>query len=246
MNSVGTFNSSVYNRGAWIMDPSTNVFYGDYTVASNGYITMTQGDVSLFKSNFVNVSRRTNDYNTLAGKFVMDGLSTQQFYVAGINLGGYNSSQQPSNEVYFTNGFGQIFSTNSFLFGTADSIYGYSNNFALGTLALSSFSTTVLMDAFGTVGTDDGKVAGLYLSTLTLNPGSLLVISNNVELYFKNTNGITGISLGTLNPGDNVLLLDGSSFHQLNVVPEPSILMLMTIGAFGIVWHRRRKARVRS
>ena len=60
------------------------------------------------KSNFVNVSSLSNQYNTLNGKFVMNGQGTQQFYVAGLNLGGFASSAQPSNETYFSNGSGTV------------------------------------------------------------------------------------------------------------------------------------------
>jgi hypothetical protein len=202
---------------------------------------MASGDVYEFQSNFVNVSTLSNQYNTLNGKFVMNGQGTQQFYVAGINLGGFRSSLQSSNETYFTTG-GGTFSTNSFSFARGDSAFGYSNNFALGTLELSDLSTTVLASTYD-VFDNSNLVAGLYLNTLTLDPGSLLIISNNVELYFQNTNGVTGIGFGTLGAGDNVLLLDGSSFHQLTMVPEPSVLMLMTIGAVSITYYRRRRGR---
>ncbi len=242
INSVGTFNSAVVNKGAWVMDPSTNVFLSDYTVATNGYVSMAAGDVSIFKSNFVNVSTLSNQYNTVNGKFVMAGQGTQQFYVAGVNLGGYGSSLQSSNEQFFTTGSG-TFSTNSFLFGVGEPAFGYSNNFALGALELSDLSTTVVMDAFGTVGTNDGLVAGLYLNNLTLDPGSLLIISNNVELYFQSTNGVTGVGLGVLGAGDNILILNGGSFHQLTAIPEPSILMLLTVGAFAILKYRRWSGR---
>jgi len=243
VNSLGTFNNAVVNQGAWISDPSTNMFLGTYTVATNGYINMAAGDVYMFQSNFVNVSSLSNQYNTLNGKFVMNGQGTQQFYVAGLNLGGFASSIQPSNETYFSNGSG-TFSTNSFAFARGDAAFGYSNNFALGTLELSDLSTTVLMDTYGTVGSNDNQVAGLYLNTLTLDPGSLLIISNNVELYFETTNGVTGVGYGTLGAGDDILMLDGSSFHQLTVVPEPSILMLFSVGTVAIVGYRRRKARL--
>jgi hypothetical protein len=242
VNSVGTFASAVVNQGAWISDPSTNVFLSTYTVATNGYISMANGDVYLFQSNFVNVSTLSNQYNTLNGKFVMNGQGTQQFYVAGVNLGGWASTAQPSNETYFSNGSGR-FSTNSFAFNRGDSAFGYSNNFALGTLELSDLSTTVLMDTYGTLDNNTNLVAGLYLNTLTLDPGSLLIISNNVELYFQTTNGVTGVGFGTLGAGDDVLLLNGSSFHQLTVVPEPSVLMLMAIGAASITYYRRRRGR---
>jgi hypothetical protein len=112
----------------------------------------------------------------------------------------------------------------------------------LGTLELSDLSTTVLASTYDVF---DGSnlVAGLYLNTLTLDPGSLLIISNNVELYFQITNGV---GYGTLSTGDDILLLNGSSFHQLSVIPEPSILMLMCCGAFGIVGYRRRKAKLQA
>ncbi len=238
INSVGTFASAVVNQGAWVMDPSTNVFLSDYTVATNGYVSMAAGDVSIFKSNFVNVSALSNQYNTVNGKFVMGGQGTQQFFVAGINLGGAGSTVQSTNEQFFTTASG-TFSTNSFAFALNDSVLGYSNNFALGALELSGLSTTVLMDSFGTVGTNDGQVAGLYLNNLTLDPGSLLIISNNVELYFQSTNGVTGVGLGVLGAGDDILILNGGSFHQLTTIPEPSILMLLTVGAFAILKYRR-------
>jgi hypothetical protein len=244
LNSVGTFNSAVVNQGAWMMDPSTNVFYSDYSVTPTGYLTMDQGDVSIFKSNFFNSSSRSNLYDTLEGKFVFDGVGghTQIFSVAGINLGGYDSDLQPSNEIFFTTMAG-TFSTNSFAFHTAP-IFGYTNNFALGTLEIGGLNTTstlMLVDTFGLFEPTDGKVAGLYLDTLTINPGSLLIISNNVQLYFKRTNGVSSLSFGTWDGSSSVLLLDGASFHQINVVPEPSVLMLLVLGAVGIYYRRRRK-----
>src|SRR5258708_15742312 len=51
---------------------------------------------------------------------------------------------------------------------------GYSNNFALGDLTLgssTSTSTLELVDSFGLFQPTDGRVAGLYLDTLTINPG---------------------------------------------------------------------------
>lgn len=233
INSIGTFSGAVVNQGAWVMDPSTNVFLSDYTVATNGYITMTAGDVSIFKSNFVNRSYLTNAYDTLNGKFLMDGNGTQLFYVAGLDMLGTNVPP-----------IGTLSQTNAFGFANPnDVIRGYSNNFALGTLELANFSTTVLLDTFGTVNTNDDRVAGLYLDTLTLGANSLLIISNNVQLYFFNTNGVTGVSLGTLNPGDNVLILGNGSFHQFVTIPEPSILMLFIMGGMGINWYRRRQGK---
>src|SRR5205814_2379597 len=188
INIVSTFNSTVVNNGAWITDPTTNVFNSDLIVQTNGYIAAGAGDVYRFQSNFVNVSGRSNDFNTLNAKFAFDGTNTatssgytQQFFVAGLNMLGTNMIP-----------VGTSSQTNAFTGSSDTPIIGFSNNFALGTLQIGNTgtnSTLELYDAFGTVGADDGKVAGLYLDTLTLFGNSLLIISNNVEVYFKNTNG---------------------------------------------------------
>jgi hypothetical protein len=74
---------------------------------------------------------------------------------------------------------------------------------------------------------------------LILNPGSLLIISNNVELYFKNTNSFYNVQLGG-SASEGVLILGNGSYHHL-VVPEPSILMLFVLGGVGIYWRRRNR-----
>ncbi|MCG3149122.1 MAG: hypothetical protein PCFJNLEI_02581 [Verrucomicrobiae bacterium] len=253
LNSAGTFHSAVVNQGAWISDPTTLTFHGNLLVETNGFLAAGAGDVYRFRSNFVNISTRPNDFNTFGAQFVFDGGTnlltqssyTQQFYVAGLNLGGWQSTLQTSNEEFFTTMDG-TFSTNSFQFYGQDAIAGYSNNFALGELTLGNTGTNttlVLLDSFGTIGPDDGQVAGLYLNKLTLNSGSLLIISNNVQVYFRSTNGVTGVSFGTLNAGDNILLLDGASFHQLILVPEPSVLVLWCGGILTIWAARRRRVR---
>jgi hypothetical protein len=235
-SGVGTFNSSVVNENAWTMNPSTNIFNDTVTITSSGYLTMLAGSVNIFKSDFVNQSTQSNLYNTGQGKFLFDaGINvTQNFFVAGLDLGGYDG---------FPNGPLSVSNSWTSLDGV---LWGYTNNFALGTLEVGTNSSLVLQDTFGTVSGTDGKTAGLYVTSLILDSSSLLIVSNNVELYFRFTNGVTGVSFGpTLNPGDNVWVLDGGSFHQINVVPEPSVLMLLTIGASAIYWRRRRKQSLR-
>jgi hypothetical protein len=234
LNSVGTFSSRVVNEGAFKMDPSTVIFQSDLEISSSGTMTMTSGDTAIFRSNFVNRSTQETTYDTSAGKFRFDGSGghTQVFFVAGLDLGGTNATV-----------IGTPSQTNSFL-QLGVPVWGYSNNFALGTLEIGSANTTstlLLADTFLTIEPTDGAMAGLYIQQLIINPGSLLIISNNVELYYKQTNGVTGVSFDTLNPGDNVLILGNGSFHHIQSVPEPSVLMFLTIGGVAIYWYRRRR-----
>ncbi|NQU12372.1 autotransporter-associated beta strand repeat-containing protein [bacterium] len=238
--SEGIFSNNVVNQGRWTLDPSTNTYISNYEITSDGYLEMDRGSLAVFKSNVFNYSTQSNLYNTLAGKFQFDGSGdhTQQLFVAGLNLTGSATSSMPTNEVSFSNSFG-TFSTNTFTFYYYDPIWGFTNNFALGELEIGNDgtnSTLLLMDSF-----DDSIPAGLYLDTLTLNAGSLLIISNDVSVYFLSTNGITGVSFdpGSVG-GANVLLLNGGSFHQIAVIPEPSQLMLMALGVWAVWrWHRR-------
>jgi hypothetical protein len=201
---------------------------------------MAAGDVSIFKSGFYNTSIESNLYDTLSGKFLFDNTSiVQTMQVAGLNFGGWDSPFQSSNEVYFTDNLGNTYATNSYSFWPTNAIYGFTNNFALGTLEVAPNSTLWLTDAFPT----DGKVAGLYANNLILDPGAILYIGSNVEFYYKGTNGSTAVNigLGSWSSGNNVVIMPGGSFHYLNVVPEPSIFMLLVIGALGIYWRRRHR-----
>lgn len=217
INSVGTFHSRVHNAGAWITDPTTNVFLSDYTVANTGSISMDAGDVFIFKSNFVNQSTQNTTYNTSAGKFLFDGVGgyTQHFFTAALDLGP-----------------GGIYPG---LPGATNILGGQipANNFALGTLEIANGSTLMISDSF----TGDGLRAALYLDTLLINPTALLIISNNVSVYFINSNG--------WNFASNIILMGDAELHQL--IPEPSTLLLGVVGAF-LFWRasQRRRSSTRS
>src|SRR5438046_2820314 len=94
-NAVATFAGPVINSGAWITDPTTNVFQDTFTVTTSGFIQMSAGDVYIFTNaastvgSFVNLSTQSNSFDTLPGKFVFDStLSiTQRFFTAGDNIG---------------------------------------------------------------------------------------------------------------------------------------------------------------
>jgi hypothetical protein len=242
LSSVGTFNSVVINQGAWITDPTTNVFNSDLFVDTNAYIQAASGDVYIFKSNFVNISQRSNDFDTLGAKFIFDGTNTvsgssytQLFYVAGLNLQATGTTFMSPIETS---------PTNDFIFHQTDPIFGFTNNFALGALEIGNPGTNsilALVDAFGFTNIyganiDDGKVAGLYVENLTLFGSSILIISNNVQLYYKNA---TNLFLD--GPNQNVFLLGNASIHQLFVVPEPSVLMFLIMGGAAIAARRKRE-----
>ena len=247
LNSIGTFNSGVINSGAWVTDPTTNVFNNTLTVTSSGFIQMSAGDVYIFSnttpsaSDFVNLSTNNTQYETSAGKFLFSGgLSlTQTFYTAGHNLG--PSATNPTNALP--------------VFGATNAVQlldfpGYSNNFALGTLEISDFSTVRVSDAFigmPSLGTNDGLVAGLYLSSLVLGPNPLLVIDTNVQVYFVNSNNWSLANIRLLNNQSPDFGGDAFSYnntinglHQLVLVPEPNVLRLWSVGALTVCFLRRR------
>jgi len=241
INSVGHFSGPVVNSGAWITDPTTNTFANTYTVTSSGYIAASAGDVYEFQKSFVNQSTQSNNWNTLnvtpgssgsAGTtFVLDGngaTGTQQFFQAGLLLtGGFNGSPVPgSNGVQFVSSF--------------DAVQGFDSNFALGTLQIGDADTNsivMLSDSFAS-----GSTTGaLFVNDLDLYGASELIISNNMELYFVNSNDWSMSNIELLGNGGIHQLLQG----QAAVVPEPGVLVLWVCGV-GIVYAVRRRTRKRA
>ncbi|MEI6082684.1 MAG: glycine-rich domain-containing protein [Verrucomicrobiota bacterium] len=254
LNSVGTFNSTVVNSGTWITDPTTLVFNGTFSNGPNALIQMALGDVYIFKSNFLNQSVSSLNSTTYVGRFVFAGDSNvvgkQTMQVAGLALGGYGSTLNvvTQNEFFTHTDLSTTqtgnFSTNRFDYVPTDSITGFTNNWALSGLEVGSLSITSelwLADSFAS-GT---HTAGLYVSELTINPGSRLVISNNVHLYFGRTNSVYGLAFGSWgdNPTANILLLNGAGYHLL-VIPEPGVVMLWLAGAATLWSARRRRSKI--
>jgi len=247
VHSVGTFNGAVVNSGAWITDPTTNVFNNTYTVTSSGYISASAGDVYDFHSNFVNQSTQNTSYNTLnttpggsgaAGtKFIFDNASapdttlTQQFFAAGLKLtGGFVGTPNPlSNGVQFVSSF--------------PAVTGFDNNFALDRLEIGNLGTNSLVElsASADIGGASGNTNALFVNDLYLFDSSDLIISNNTVLYFVNSNNWSMA---------NVTLLGDGEIHQLELepsasVPEPSVALLWFCG-FGTVYAARRRAKRRA
>ncbi|MDW8309851.1 MAG: PEP-CTERM sorting domain-containing protein, partial [Verrucomicrobiales bacterium] len=224
LNSVGTFNGSVVNAGAWIIDPTTNVFNDAFIVTESGYVSAGAGDVFIFTNNattagsFLNRSTNSAAFNTADAKFLFNATLavTQHFYAAGLNRESLAPSYSPTSTV--TGSWSAVTFT----------------NFSLGTLEISNFSTVRVWDAFsglgGEFGANDGLKAALYVDNLLLGLNSHLIISDNVELYFLNSNVWSSA---------NYTLLGSGELHQffstdLAMVPEPSTLLLLMAGAAAI------------
>lgn len=234
IQSRGTFNGTVVNSGAWITDPTTNVFNNTFTVTASGFIQQTAGDVYIFTNNattvgnFVNISTNNAQYDTLPGKFLFAntlGL-TQDFYVAGHNLG-------PA----VGNSTNTILSLNPSPFSMPE----YQTNFALGTLEISDFTTVRVSDAFSLGGpaANDGLTAALYLNNLFMGQNSLLIISSNVQVYFINSNNWTAANFFLEgNPTFNNSI---NGIHQFLLVPEPNVLVMWLCGIATIYAARRRR-----
>jgi hypothetical protein len=233
--SVGTFNSAVVNSGAWITDPTTNIFNDTFTVTASGTIVADAGDVFIFRKDFVNLSRSNETWNTqnaalntnsngnvnnVGTKFLFegDGNATQQFFHVGLNLtGGFVGSPATPTDPQIV---------------TTLNVAGFSTNFALGTLELTN-TFLMLSQSYPTPATNNA----LFVKNLFIGSTSALIISNNMTVYFINSNTW---SLA------NVQLLGNASIHQLQLtefvaIPEPSILLLLMVGGAITFVARRRK-----
>jgi autotransporter-associated beta strand protein len=217
VHSMGTFAGTVVNSGAWITNPTTNVFQNTYTVTSSGFIQSSPGDLYIFSNNattaasFVNLSTNKTQYNTLNSTFLFAntlGL-TQEFATAGHDFG--PATATATNQIELSN-------TNPF------SLPQYSNNFALGTLEISSFTTVRVDSAFLDGGSDTDLTAALYLNNLDMGTDSLLIICTNVEVYFINSNNWSLANVQLEGNPNYDQIFDG--IHQFVVVPEPSIVLL--------------------
>ncbi len=238
LNSVGTFNGAVVNSGAWVTDPTTNIFTTNFIHTASGFISATVGDVFIFTNStpaatygsFINRSTNNAAWNTAEAKFLFDATLavTQDFYAAGHDLG-------PA-------------SVNSTSIVTGNWAAVTVSNFSLGILEIANFSTVRVWDAFsglgGEFGTNDGLRAALYVSNLVMSANSFLIISSNVEVYFLTSNS-WGAANFTLLGGPHGI---GGELHQFEnvAVPEPSVLLLWFVGAGTVYAYRRRAKRSTS
>ena len=234
ISSVGTYNRTVVDNGEWTTAGGASTFANNFIITTNGYVSAAGGSRYVFTSDLFNQSTNNLHWDTLGvnvgtntsgggTEFLFSGsglTQTQQFFHPGLLLtGGFDgAAANPTSGVQFAAGY-------------AD---GFSNNFAIGQLWLTN-TTLVLEQTPGVA-----VAGGLFVNDLYLFGGSHLVISNNMALYFVNSNAWTLADI-TLLGNAQIHQLDG--LGALEVVPEPNVLLMWLCGGITVWAARRRRGR---
>jgi hypothetical protein len=238
---TATFENHVVNRGAWVSaGNSRSVFDTNATflVSSSGYVSTTvDGSDYVFRGDLVNQSTNNVAWDTRSvspgtnttgqgTKFVFEGSGagqTQEFFHAGLLLtGGFAGAPVPA-----ATGVQHVS-------GMLGSVEGYVNNFAVDGLELAN-TTLVLAQTVANPLVENA----LFVNDLFLTGGSHLVISNDMRVYFVNSNGWSMA---------NITLLGNAQIHQLQggellLIPEPQVVMFWLCSAVTLYAARRRRKR---
>jgi autotransporter-associated beta strand protein len=233
VGTAGTFNGAVFHSGGWAQNATaSSLFQSNVMVSASGTIAGS-GGTYVFRGDLNNQSTANTTWNTLnvtpgtntvggGTKFLFDGTSlssTQYFTHPGLLLtGGFVGSPVPA-----TTGVQDV--------SSMAAVTGFQDNFAVGQFWLTN-STLVLAPTSGS--------GALFVNDLYLFGASQLVISNDMRVYFVNSNSW---SLA------NITLLGNAEIHQLNsltetltVIPEPNVLVMWLAGVATFFAARRRKS----
>lgn len=80
------FEGGLTNNGAYLSDPSEN-YFTDLIVNQSGYLVGEAGDKFLVSGSFENYSLQDTQWNTRAANLTLTGVSLQNMYLAGDDLG---------------------------------------------------------------------------------------------------------------------------------------------------------------
>ena len=231
ISGVGTYNNQVVNNNAWLSANATNTFNETFLITTNGYVAANANDVYIFKADLLNQSTNSASWNTLnvtpgtntigtGTEFLFSGAgSTQYFQTPGLLL---------------TGGFVGLASNATAPQLVSGTAAGFGGNFAVGQLVLQDAHLTLTPS-----GAPDGLTNALFVNDLFLYGASMLVISNDLQVYFVNSN--------SWNLAD-ITLLGNAQIHQLTglgaslVIPEPNVLLMWLCGGVTL-WAARRRHR---
>jgi hypothetical protein len=225
LNAAVTWNGNVVNQGAYVSDPSTNTFNGDFTVGPAGFVSAASGDVYAFGKDF-----------TMQSTNAAFALSSAKVYF-GTN--GYNLATTTSDHTLDVSGS-----------GAKDIGSAYTNfsqvasDFAFGTLSIGTSNRLILT---GTLGV--GFSNALYVGVLDIpwaSTNSFAEVTNslfhaldlpNVNLYYDGYNS-QNAWLNQYLPPTGYDLWGGG---MLLPIPEPTPLALVALGLAAARFLRRRR-----
>ena len=221
MHGQAIFNGNVVNQGAWVSDPSTNTFNGNYTVGPTGYVSAASNDVYAFGGDFIMASTNT----------------------------AFNMSQ--AHAVFATNGYGLATTTRSHTLnltnsGAVDLGSNWINhlqlqtNFAIGTMTI-ALSNQVTIAGVKSGATTNALYVGVLDLTAWNTNAAALTSTLQAALYLPDIN-VYYDKYAAENAYLQGLEFNVWSGGLLIPIPEPSAAMMLA-GALGIglvVWGRRR------
>lgn len=218
VNGSLTYLSNVVNQGAYISDPSTNAFNGNFTVGPTATVVAAAGDVYAFGGNLVMQStNRAFDMHLANAVFADSGY--------GLTAGG-------TNHTFDLTGSGALDKGSNWL-----DVAQLATNFSIGTLSIASGNRLTVTGDAGTnalyVGTLDLSAWDTDASSLTNTLQAALNLPN-VNLYYD-----MNLAANSYLAGNTFDLWGGQGL--LIPIPEPGALtLILAAGALALLGHRRK------
>ena len=229
MNASVVYGGNVVNQGAYVSDPSTNTFNGNFTVGPTGYVSAASNDVYAFGGDFIMGS--TNKAFNLSSAHVLFATN------------GYGLATTTANHLLSVSNSGAL------NLGTGQTNFSQvASNFAFGTLSIAVGNRLSIAGNKDISGTNALYVGWLDIQG-TFNTNNYTEVTNalflalslpNVNLYYDkydsrngwlNANLINSSAAGYNLWGGNGLLLP---------IPEPSPILAVGAGLALLTFLRRR------